>query len=139
MAALCEPIEFGDDPTALYHLYNVSDEVIYIGVTVAPAKRMEKHADESSWWPEVAKRTMVWYPTRDEACEAETAAIQAEKPKHNQKQRSNPNSVRPGRRVRADDAERAVAYETGLPVELFPGGPVRRRITAENAGMRWSA
>ena len=136
MAALCQPIEIGDEPTALYHLRNSDDVVIYVGMTDCPAERMRRHAEEQTWWPEVARKTMVWYPTREEASAAETAAIRAENPCHNKRRLSNPNSSPRGPRLARAYEEKALAYDLGLPVELFPGGPVRRRFTAAAAGFK---
>jgi predicted GIY-YIG superfamily endonuclease len=82
---LCEPFEFGDEPTALYRLYAADGNLIYLGITTSPASRMEQHAEKQPWWPEVALRTMAWYATRMDAAVAETAAIKAEKPQYNKK------------------------------------------------------
>jgi predicted GIY-YIG superfamily endonuclease len=89
-----EPIEFGEDPTALYRLYGHDSELLYVGITEAPARRMAHHADTQPWWPEVVRKTMAWYPTRSEADEAETAAIDAEKPKYNLKKSKDPGAAR---------------------------------------------
>ena len=92
-----EPIEFGEDPTALYRLYAHDGELLYVGITEAPARRMAHHADTQPWWPEVVRKTMVWYPTRSEADEAETATIDSEKPKYNLKKNVNRSTARRAR------------------------------------------
>jgi hypothetical protein len=40
-----EPIEFADDPTALYRLYDERGTLLYVGITGAPGKRMARHAE----------------------------------------------------------------------------------------------
>lgn len=37
---MCDEIELTDDATALYRLYGAADELLYVGITVAPATRM---------------------------------------------------------------------------------------------------
>jgi predicted GIY-YIG superfamily endonuclease len=69
--------------TALYRLYNAADEVIYIGITDDLKGRMEWHAANQTWWPEVTRRTVAFYPDWDAADAAETLAIAAEKPIYN--------------------------------------------------------
>jgi hypothetical protein len=115
--ALCEPFEFGDDPTALYRLYDAEDVLLYVGITAAPAPRMERHADRQAWWPEVARKTMTWYSTRLEAATAEVAAIEAEKPRYNKKT-TLANTRIGAKRPTIDDL--IVAYETGDWIHLGP-------------------
>ena len=57
-------IEFGDDATALDRLYDTDGHLLYVGITFSPAGRMAHHAANQEWWGDVARKTMVWYPTR---------------------------------------------------------------------------
>ena len=115
--ALCEPFEFGDDPTALYRLYDGENALLYVGIALAPAARMAKHAETQPWWPEVAGRTMTWYSTRMDAAVAEVAAIKAEKPRYNKK--TTLANTRIGKkRGTVDDL--IAAYEAGDWIELGP-------------------
>ncbi len=72
-------------PTALYRFYDVSPRLLYVGVTDSPAVLWGQHAATSPWWPEVAIKTIEWYPTRQAALDAEDAAIAAENPVHNKR------------------------------------------------------
>lgn len=92
-----EPVEIGDDPVALYRLYGKGDVLFYVGVTGAPGQRMAKHAATQPWWTEVVHKTMVWYPTRRDACKAEATAIEAEKPKYNISKNTNHSAARRAR------------------------------------------
>jgi predicted GIY-YIG superfamily endonuclease len=79
-----EEVEIGDEfPTALYRLYAAGDVLLYVGFTGELKSRFGQHAKTQPWWPDVVRKTIVWYPTRAEADAAETAAIDQEKPIHN--------------------------------------------------------
>lgn len=110
-------IEIGDEPTARYRLFDADDVVIYVGITKSPASRMDSHSREDSWWPEVARKTMCWYPTRVAARIAETAAIEAHEPKYNKMKSSYSPAA-------AAAAARSVrAHRPGDPVfSLSPNG-----------------
>jgi hypothetical protein len=72
-------------PTALYRFYDIGLRLLYVGVSDSLAVRWGRHAATSPWWPEVAIRTVEWYPARRAALTAETAAIAAESPIHNKR------------------------------------------------------
>jgi hypothetical protein len=72
-----------DVPTALYRLFNAATVLIYVGISDSLKVRMRNHADTKPWWPEVASKTIEWYPTWGEAKDAETAAIAEERPLYN--------------------------------------------------------
>lgn len=69
--------------TAVYRFYDAADALLYIGICDEPLKRWYTHAVDKSWWPEVVRFRVAWFPSRDEAIEAEREAIIAEKPLHN--------------------------------------------------------
>ena len=70
-------------PHAVYRLYNAERTLLYVGFTLNLRRRMEGHARDKWWWPQVAHRTMVWYGSEWDARKAEAEAIDAEKPLHN--------------------------------------------------------
>jgi hypothetical protein len=72
----------GDEPTALYRLFS-PDMLLYVGISDNPIARFKQHAKKQAWWPEVTRKTIQWYPSRDDAAEAELAAIRDELPKFN--------------------------------------------------------
>jgi hypothetical protein len=59
--------------------------LLYIGMTNSLRTRWNGHADNQPWWDELRSMTVDWYPSREEADDAERAAIEAEKPKYNKK------------------------------------------------------
>ncbi|MFJ4473262.1 GIY-YIG nuclease family protein [Streptomyces sp. NPDC089424] len=69
--------------TAVYRFYNAEDVLLYIGICDEPLKRWYNHAVDKPWWPDVARFGVTWFPSRDEALEAERKAILEEKPLHN--------------------------------------------------------
>jgi DNA-binding transcriptional regulator YhcF (GntR family) len=75
-------IEIEGDPTALYRLFSADGTLLYLGVTRDIAGRFAAH-ETKPWWPQVARKTMVWYGSREQALAAETAAILAERPLYN--------------------------------------------------------
>jgi predicted GIY-YIG superfamily endonuclease len=69
--------------TALYRLYDASDELLYIGITANPKSRWQHHKSQQPWWPRVATKKIEWHPTRAEAEHAEAMAIRTELPEFN--------------------------------------------------------
>lgn len=67
-------------PTALYRLYDREGNLLYIGIAKNPEKRFDGHATNTPWWHLVARRVVMWLPTRDEALAAENKACTREKP-----------------------------------------------------------
>lgn len=64
---------------AVYRLWDADGNLLYIGSAYDPAKRSRKHRGKD-WWPQVARRTDDWHPSREAAYVAETAAIAAARP-----------------------------------------------------------
>jgi predicted GIY-YIG superfamily endonuclease len=108
--------------TALYRLYDTDGTPLYIGVTDNPDRRFKQHRDTKPWWPQVARKTIEWHPSRAVALAEEAAAIKAETPVHNIDH--NPAAVSyhwppAGMQVdRVDTIERAVST---LPADQAEG------------------
>lgn len=73
----------GKTPTTLYRLYNADGELLYIGIAGNPGRRFEQHRKDKPWWGTVAEIKVEHFDTRDQAAQAETAAIKHERPLHN--------------------------------------------------------
>lgn len=69
--------------TAVYRLFDANGELLYVGCSLNPPARCEKHSKHKPWWHEVADRADEWHDTRAEAEAAEKLAIQTENPKYN--------------------------------------------------------
>lgn len=67
----------------LYRYFDSDDRLLYVGITGDNTKRQSQHRRSSFWFGEIAKATFEHYDTRDQAEQAETKAINSEKPMHN--------------------------------------------------------
>lgn len=57
--------------TAVYRLYDDEKRLLYVGVTCDLAVRWAAHRLEKPWWPEVARREVVWRENRAAALREE--------------------------------------------------------------------
>lgn len=71
-------------PHALYRAYDADGNLLYIGTTRDPGRRVQSHAGYSlNWITRAARLDLEWYPDIASAREAEGRAIAAENPPHN--------------------------------------------------------
>ena len=68
---------------ALYRFYNDGGQLLYVGITNDPPRRMKQHTDTKTWWSQVRGMTVDWYPDRASVLAAEKRAINVENPLHN--------------------------------------------------------
>lgn len=71
------------EPAAVYRLWDVEGNLLYIGSAFDPEERCKSH-QKKPWWSEVARRTEQWFSARGTAYAEEMKAIRMERPKHNQ-------------------------------------------------------
>lgn len=109
--------------TALYRLFNAADDLLYIGITWQRlADRMTDHAGEQRWWHEVHHATALWYETREDADQAETEAIKAERPKYNIAKTKESRPRKPGPTTRPGQLEPLVKNDAdGRWIRVPPG------------------
>lgn len=69
--------------TALYRHYDADGVLLYVGIAVDPAMRFKTHAKQAPWTAFAARHEGEWFATREEAAEAERAAIRDERPLFN--------------------------------------------------------
>lgn len=67
----------------LYRFFAADDTLLYIGLTVNPGRRLDKHRATQPWWPDVARVELERFPDHQTLRAAEREAIEAEKPLHN--------------------------------------------------------
>lgn len=79
--------------TALYRLYDASDQLLYVGIATDPKARWYRHASDKDWWGDVATREVEWFASREEASNAEITAIHKEKPTHNRTHNYTPSPL----------------------------------------------
>lgn len=73
----------GREATALYRFWDITDVLLYVGITRDPPARFGQHGKDKSWWRDVARIDLEWHPSRNAAEVAEKAAIEDEKPLYN--------------------------------------------------------
>jgi hypothetical protein len=73
----------GPRRTAVYRFYDAADTLLYVGMTVDTRKRWAHHASNKPWWPDVARREVVWYARSGDAAREESRAMEEERPLHN--------------------------------------------------------
>lgn len=67
----------------LYRFFGADDELLYIGITNNPSRRMDQHSQGKPWWTEVVTVRMEVHPSRSAVLDAERIAIARERPLHN--------------------------------------------------------
>lgn len=67
----------------LYRFFDDEGTLLYIGITEAPLVRLDGHAAVQPWWGHVASAKYEHFATRQEARDAEVAAIHSEHPAFN--------------------------------------------------------
>jgi predicted GIY-YIG superfamily endonuclease len=75
--------------TALYRLYDAAGQLLYVGISIDPPKRVNVHRWEvgKKWRHDIAHYTEQWFDTRVSAEAAEVATIRTELPLHNRRHR----------------------------------------------------
>lgn len=69
--------------TGVYRLYDATDSLIYVGIGSDPESRFKDHARDKEWWPQVARKAIVWRDSRDDALAEEFETIRAQSPAYN--------------------------------------------------------
>jgi predicted GIY-YIG superfamily endonuclease len=71
------------DVHCLYRFYNVAGRLLYVGLTGNPGNRIGQHRRGKTWWCEVARMEVEHCASRSALVEAETRAIERERPLYN--------------------------------------------------------
>ncbi|MBD0743546.1 hypothetical protein [Streptomyces sp. CBMA152] len=71
------------DRTALYRLYDIESDLLYIGISRTPEDRFKVHARYQSWWHLVEYIDLTWLPSYALARIEELARQRAERPPFN--------------------------------------------------------
>lgn len=70
-------------PTSLYRHFDEKGLLLYVGISLSVFARLIQHRNGSHWADEICRIDVQRYPSWEAAYEAETEAIQKEKPMHN--------------------------------------------------------
>lgn len=134
--------DWDNRPTALYHLFDADDRMLYVGITFDPSQRFASHKRDMPWWPLVARRDIRWFDTRREAETEEIATIEKADPPYNTEHspsaaertaRRWTGHLKPLRRVpvSAEEAAIVAAAKTVAMERLRAKADVVRRHEAE--------
>jgi len=96
---------------ALYRLWSDDDRLLYIGISQDPDQRFLQHRQLKSWWPQVARKSIEWHPTREVAEAAERVAIGNERPIHNIQHQAKAQPIDPWESVRQVSSEIKTAFD----------------------------
>lgn len=69
-------------PHYVYRLYGDGGQLLYVGCTYHPRKRLMEHRRTQPWWVEVRGYTLSKYANAADALDAEWVAHQSERPLH---------------------------------------------------------
>lgn len=69
--------------TTLYRLFDTSDRLLYVGVSLRGLNRLKQHRDGKPWGASIARMTLENFDDRPSALIAEAAAIKRECPMYN--------------------------------------------------------
>ena len=69
--------------TKVYRHFDKDGALLYVGVSLNAVVRLSQHKRVSHWFDEIHNITIESFETRKQALDAETKAIQEEKPKYN--------------------------------------------------------
>lgn len=106
---------------ALYRFYDDAGQLLYVGITNDPGRRMSQHAEQKRWWPEVRGVSIEWYDDREGVAAAERRAVAIERPRHNKQLRQMIKLPESRRGDQPTDVLVWSCDECGLPVEPADG------------------
>lgn len=69
--------------TALYRHFDADGALLYVGISLNSIKRTMQHRSGARWFEQIARITIEWLPSREEAEQAERNAIRSERPANN--------------------------------------------------------
>jgi len=87
--------------TNLYRHFDAEGNLLYVGISLNAINRLSQHKQASGWFDDIARVDIKTLPSRKEALDAETKAIQTEAPKYNKQKRTPP----PKPHVKAEEAK----------------------------------
>lgn len=77
----------------LYRFYDAEDRLLYVGLSVNPGRRLEKHRGTQPWWSDVARIEMEQHLDMQTLRAAEREAIETERPLYNVKFNGRPEQI----------------------------------------------
>ena len=78
------------DVTTLYEIYDDSDTLLYVGISLSSISRLSRHKADKDWYYDIKRVEMTHYDTREEAERAERLMIKLRAPVYNVMHNSEP-------------------------------------------------
>lgn len=80
--------------TGLYRFYSADQTLLYVGISNNPLRREVSHHSRAEWihLADLTRTVVEWYDRRQDALEAEAAAIRSENPLFNRQRPMAPNT-----------------------------------------------
>jgi len=78
--------------TQLYRLFDLDNNLLYVGISLSTLIRLRSHGDYSKWATKISKIEIEYFDSRDAALTAESIAISKEKPFFNI-HHNNPSNI----------------------------------------------
>jgi predicted GIY-YIG superfamily endonuclease len=69
-----------NERTALYRYYDSEGNLLYVGISVSAARRMEQHKQAKIWFKNLARVRVEHFSDRDSALQAEKKVNQGHSP-----------------------------------------------------------
>ncbi len=129
-----------DKPTFLYRAYDDTGTLLYVGITYGLHSRVRQHSSDKDWWDrDVARVEAVKFPTREEAQDAEAAAVHAEEPKWNIRMPGGPDGIVRRRPKSPPKTPKLVLRPPWRPVPVFETRPDLKLLGVDEGGTSFYA
>ncbi len=81
---VCEGLTQGTDKRcSMYRCFDAEGVLLYVGISLSTIKRLGQHRLNTQWFQSINRVDIEHFDSRRLAADAEIAAIQAERPRHN--------------------------------------------------------
>jgi predicted GIY-YIG superfamily endonuclease len=109
----------------LYRHFDKNNCLLYVGISLSSISRLAQHQDASHWFAEIVSVKIETFANRQDALEAERAAIIKENPRHNLKRPSF-------KEVKAAEVKLADASRADLVRRMVQFNPMYSMVEAAN-------
>lgn len=77
--------EWENPPCQLYRHWDAHGALLYVGISLSALNRLGQHKINAHWFAQIARVTVVTFPSKKLARDAERVAIERERPRHNKR------------------------------------------------------
>lgn len=122
--------------TGVYRFFDVSGDLLYVGITNSISVRWNDHAAAKAWYADIHSMTVVWYKDEATASAVERHAIGTEMPRYNVMHNPNPPEParRPVRKRGRSNTPEAAKARAAYRKSVRQGSPLSDRAVGEMFG-----